>query len=120
MEVALKLQSNNMKKKVLIISGIVVTILVVVLLVIILNKTSYKIIVSLVDDQSPDRILTVYNNKNEKMDVKRVEYLDGTLLCYGHNMAVHYGDIENVKELRVVLKDKSIVTAEIVKEEVKK
>ena len=106
-----------MKKRLLIIgiSALVVAIVVIVLL----TRTRYIIRVSLVDDQSPDRILTVYDNKNQKVEVKKIKYLDGTLLCNGYNMTVHFGDIENETELKVVLKDRSEVKAKIVKEEVK-
>ena len=108
-----------MKKKLLVIISVVITIIVAILLVVLLNKTKYTITVTRVDDQSPDRILTVYKAKNEKVEVKRIEYLDGKLLCYGYNTAVHFGDIENVSEVRVILKDGSEVIAKIIKEEVK-
>lgn len=109
-----------MKKKLLIISGILFIVIIVSLLLIVTsNKTTYIIKVSLVDDRSPDRILTVYNNKNEKISVKRIEYLDGTLLCNGYNTTVHFGDIESEKELKIILKDLSETTAKIVEEEVK-
>ena len=107
-----------MKKKVLII-GSVVLVVIAIVLVILLSKPRYKIVVSLVDDQSPDRILTVYNGKNEKIEVKRIEYLDGTLLCKGFNTSVHFGDIENEKVLKVILKDDSEGKAEVIIEEVK-
>ena len=76
--------------------------------------------VSMVDDRSPDRILTVYKNKTEKVDVNRIEYLDGTLLCNGYNLTVHFGDIEKEEKLKIIFKDKSSAEAKIVKEEVKK
>ena len=107
-----------MKKKVFLILGVVVVIIITVLLVIILNKTNYIIKVSVIDDKSPDRILTVYNNKNEEVEFKKIELLDGTLLCNGVNPAVYYGNIKDLKELRVVFKDKSKVIAKIVEEEV--
>ena len=108
-----------MKKKVIILSSIIVTLVLIIILVVLLTKTKYTIVVSRVDSQSPDRILTVYKSKNEKVDVKKIEYLDGKLLCYGYNTAVHFGDIENVKELKVILKDGSEIIAKIIEEEVK-
>ena len=108
-----------MKKKI-IIGSVFVAIIIIGLLLIFMGKTKYTIIVSLVDDQSPDRILTVYDENDKKIEVRRIEYLDGTLLCHGYNTTVHYGDIKNVKELKVILKDKTEVKAKIVEEEVKK
>lgn len=108
-----------MKKKVLLITGGLITIVVAILLIVLLNQPKYTITVSRVDDQSPDRILTVYNDKNEKVEVKRIEYLDGTLLCNGYNTAVHFGDIEGITKVKVILKDRSEVIARIIKEEVK-
>ena len=84
------------------------------------NSVKYTIKVDLIDDYSPDRILTVYNEKNEKIEVMKIEYLDGTLLCNGYNTTVHFGDIEGEKEFKVILKDKTEVKAKIVEEEVKK
>ena len=109
-----------MKKNILIIIGSVITLLTIILLVINLNKTTYRIEVSIVDDYSPDRILSVYNNKNEKVEVKRIQYLDGTLLCNGYNTTVHFGDIKDEKELKIILKDNKEVRAKIVEKEVKK
>ena len=108
-----------MKKKLLIAGGIFVVVIAIVLFVILSGGPKYTITVSLVDDQSPDRILTVYDENEKKVEVKRIEYLDGTLLCYGYNTTVHYGDIENQKELKVILRDKTAVLAKVVKEEVK-
>ena len=105
-----------MKKKYLIIGGIVIVLVVIIFLII--NKETYYIIVKKVDDYSPDRILEIYNSKNEKIDVKRIEYLDGTILCSGYNTTVHFGDVE--EELVIVLENNSKVKAKILEEEVKK
>ena len=83
------------------------------------NKLSYVIKVLPVDDYSPDRILVVYDNHNKKVDVERIEYLDGTLLCDGNNLTVHYGDISNEKELRIILKNNIEKVVNVVEEEVK-
>ena len=109
-----------MKKKTLIIGGVVLSVIIAVILIVLLKKPSYTIRVSLVDDHSPDRILTVYNNKNEKIDVKRIEFLNGVLLCEGHNLVAYYGEILNVDKLNVILKDNSVIKARVIKEEVKK
>ena len=108
-----------MKKKVPIIVGGLILLIAVVLMVVLLSKPKYTITVSIVDDQSPDRILTVYNGKSEKVEVRKIEYLDGTFLCNGYNTAVHYGDIKDVDKLKVILLDRSEVIAQIIKEEVK-
>jgi hypothetical protein len=109
-----------MKKKLLIIGGVVLLIVIIIILIVLLKKPSYTIRVSIVDDRSPDRILTVYNNKDEKVEVKRIEFLNGVLLCEGYNLVAYYGEILNVDELNVVLNDGSVVKARIIKEEVKK
>ena len=108
-----------MKKKILIIIGAIVLLVAIVLFFIFHDTAKYTIKVSLIDDYSPDRILTVYNEKKEKIEVNRIEYLDGTLLCQGYNTTVHFGDIESEKELKVILKDKTAVKAKIIKDEVK-
>ena len=84
-----------------------------------LNKTTYVIKVSMVDDKSPDRILTVYNNKDEKVEFKKIELLNGTYLCDEINSSVYYGNLKNINELQVILKDDSKVIAQVIKEEVK-
>lgn len=107
-----------MKKKLLIVGSILIVVIIVIL-IILLNKTTYTIKVSTIDDKSPDRILTVYDNKNNKVDFKRIELLNGTVLCDEINSSVYYGNLVNLDELRVVLKDDSRVIAQINKEEVK-
>ncbi len=108
-----------MKKKILIGVASLIAVLAIVLVVLCLNKTNYHIEVSMVDDYSPDLILTVYNDKNEKIEVKRIEYTDGTLLCNGYNTTVHFGDIKDETKLKIVLKDNKKATAKIVEKEVK-
>ena len=107
-----------MKKKYLIIGGIIIVIITTIL-IILLSRTTYVVKVSLVDDKSPDRILSVYNNKDEKVDFKRIELLNGTYLCDEINSTVYYGNIKDINELQVVLKDDSKVIAKLIKEEVK-
>lgn len=109
-----------MKKKLLIFGVAFFTVAIVILLIFILKKPKYTIVVSKVDDQSPDRMLTVYNEDNKKIEAKKIMYMDGTFLCYGYNPAVHFSDIENEKELKVLLKDKTEAIAKVVNEEVKK
>ncbi len=108
-----------MRKKILIITGVIVIAIITILLITSMNKTQYVIKVSIVDDRSPDRILTVYNEKNEEIEVRRIETIDGVFLCNGVNTAVYFGNIENIDKLKVVLMDKSEVIAKVIKEEVK-
>ena len=106
-----------MKKKLLIIGSIITITVASIILILLLNKNDYVIKVSKVDDQSPDRILTVYN-KDEKVEIKRIELLDGRPLCDKFNTAVHFGNIEGIDKLKVILNDDSEVIAKIVIEEV--
>ena len=108
-----------MRNKFLIIIGLISLVAVVAFVIFKINKESYIIEVTMVDDRSPDRILTVYNNKNEKIEFKRIESVNGVLLCDGINPAVHFGDIEGKKKLKVILKDNKTITAKIVEKEVK-
>ena len=113
-------QSLSMKKKILLISGASLIIITIVLvLILLLGGTKYTIKVSLIDDKSPDRLLTVYNNKNEEIRVKRIESMDGKVLCYGYNTTVYFGDIKKERNLKIILGDNSEVIAKIVEEEVK-
>ncbi len=107
-----------MKNKKIIFMLLFIIIVIIVGFILLSNKSDYIIKVSAIDDYSPDRILTVYENNN-KIEVMKIEYLDGTFLCYGYNTTVHFGDIENEKELKIVLKDNSVKKAKIVEEEVK-
>ena len=107
-----------MKKKPLIIL-LIVFVVVVTLLILLLNKTTYYITVSKIDDKSPDRILTVYNDKDEKVEFKRIELLDGTFFCDNINPSVYVDNLRGIEELRVTLKDKSKVKARVIEEEVK-
>ena len=113
-------RSNNMRKKIILTcGGILIIAISVLILVLLLGRTKYTIKVSLVDSKSPDRMLTVYEG-DKKIEVKRIEYLDGTLLCNGYNTAVYFGDINKVKELKIILKDNKEVIAKVVEEEVKR
>ena len=101
-----------MKKKKIIIGSLIIVILVIIVLIKV-NRVTYTIKVSIIDDHSPDRKLEVYNDKGEKVDVYQIRYLDGTILCNGYNLTVYYGDIENEKKYKVILKDRTEVDAKI-------
>lgn len=114
----MKKKKIKINAKVIALFGII-AIIIGIVLIINEKKEIYYIKINRVDDYSPDRILEVYNDKNEKMKVKRIEYLDGTLLCNGYNTTVHFGEIEGEKELKILLEDNRKVTAQIKEEEVK-
>ena len=106
-----------MRKKIIIISLFVLVTIIVMLIA--LRKREYIIKVSIIDDRSPDRMLKVYDNYNNEIEVKRIEYLDGTLLCKGYNTTVFFGDIVNEKKLVIILRDNTKAIAKVVEEEVK-
>ena len=66
------------------------------------NAKTYRIKASKVDDYSPDRILSVYED-GKKITVKSIKYSNGTTLCSGTNTTVYYGDIEGISSYIVVL-----------------
>ena len=79
------------------------------------KNASYKIVVSLIEKNSPDYKLSVLrNNKEIKFD--SVYYLDDVLLCKGTNPTINKFDVEDGEELKIKLKNKKIVKANVVKE----
>jgi len=66
------------------------------------KQNNYTFSVSKIDDYSPDRVLTVYENGN-KISVKSIKYTDGVTLCDGSNTTVYYGDIDGETQLLIVL-----------------
>lgn len=72
---------------------------------------TYTIKVSIVDEYSPARILSVYEDRS-KISFKQINYSDGTKLC-SSNGNVNKSDIEGESKLQVVLNDGTKVTATI-------
>lgn len=72
---------------------------------------TYTIKVSIVDEYSPARILSVYED-GSKISFKQINYTDGTKLC-SSNGNVNKSDIEGESKLQVVLSDGTKVTATI-------
>ena len=109
-----------MKKKLIIVIAIVVLIgLIISLILFFKNKYDeknavYTVKVSLVDDQSPARFLTVYRN-NKKIDFKEIYYMDDVLLCKGKNPTIHFSELDGEKELKVILNNDKTVIAKIEK-----
>lgn len=72
---------------------------------------TYTVKVSVVDEYSPARILSVYED-GSKISFKQINYTDGLKLC-SSNGNVNKSDIEGVSKLQVVLSDGTKVTATI-------
>ena len=76
------------------------------------NQKSYTIKINAVDDYSPARILSVYEN-GSKITVKEIRYSDGTYLCSGSNPNVNKNVIAGETNFIVVLSDGTQVTARV-------
>lgn len=74
------------------------------------NQKSYTIKISAVDDYSPARVLSVYED-GSKITVKEIRYSDGTYLCSGANPNVNKNVIAGETKFIVVLSDGTHVTA---------
>lgn len=72
---------------------------------------TYTVKVSSVDEYSPARILSVYED-GSKILFKQINYTDGIKLC-SSNGNVNKSDIEGLSKLQVVLSDGTKVTATI-------
>ena len=72
---------------------------------------TYTVKVSVVDEYSPARILSVYED-GSKISFKQINYTDGLKLCSSKGN-VNKSDIEGVSKLQVVLSDGTKVTATI-------
>lgn len=75
------------------------------------NQKSYTVKVTNVDQYSPDRILTVYED-GKKISVSAIKY-NGTTLCSGSNMVVNMYEIEGISSVTVVLTNGTSVTASV-------
>ena len=75
------------------------------------TSKTYTVKVSSVDEYSPARILSVYED-GSKISFKQINYTDGIKLC-SSNGNVNKSDIEGLSKLQVVLSDGTKVTATI-------
>ena len=75
------------------------------------TSKTYTVKVSSVDEYSPARILSVYED-GSKISFKQINYTDGLKLC-SSNGNVNKSDIEGLSKLQVVLSDGTKVTATI-------
>ena len=76
------------------------------------TQKTYTIKVSSVDEYSPDRVLTVYENGTQ-ISVSEIRYLDGDTLCSGSNTTVNKNDIAGENSFIVVLNGGTTVTASV-------
>ena len=76
------------------------------------TQKTYTIRVSIIDEYSPDRVLTVYENGTQ-ISVRAINYIDGTQLCSGSNMTVNKNDIAGETSFIVVLSGGTPVTATV-------
>lgn len=102
--------AKNLKKIVAIALVIIVVLLFVILKL--SNKQQYTITVEKIDDQSPSRILKVFEG-NKEVSFKEIRYKDDVFLCRSTNPTVFYGDILDEEELKVVLNENDYVIAKI-------
>lgn len=72
---------------------------------------TYTVKVSSVDEYSPARILSVYED-GSKISFKQINYTDGTMLCSSKGN-INKSDIEGETKLQIVLSDGTKVTATI-------
>ena len=108
-----------MKKKIiLIVSVIFLLIIGPITFIVISDKTdnSYKIKLEKIDDNSPDRKLILYQN-NKEVEFKKIEYLDGTILCKKNNPTIFFGDLDGIKKVIVTLKDDKKIKIKVIMEE---
>ena len=108
-------------KKILgIVIGIIIVLLIGLSILFLKNKedenATYKIVVSVIEKNSPDRNVVVLKN-NKKVDFDSIYYLDDVLLCKGKNPTINKNDVQNSEELKIKLKNKKIVKAIVKKEE---
>lgn len=76
------------------------------------NQKSYTLKISAVDDYSPARVLSVYED-GIKITVKEIKYSDGTYLCSGANPNVNKNVIAGETAFIVVLDNGIQVTARV-------
>ena len=110
--------NSIMKKKYLLLIIIAVVLAVSIFLIIFFTRDdkteyNYTVKVSLVDDRSPDRLLSVYEN-DKKIEFKEIKYVKEDIrLCTYKNPVVFFGDLEGETELRVILTNDKAVVAKI-------
>lgn len=71
----------------------------------------YTVKVSIIDQYSPDRVLTVYEDGNQ-INVSSVKY-GNTILCSGNNLVVNMYEIDGISSVTVILNGGTSVTASI-------
>ena len=78
------------------------------------NQKSYTIKISAVDDQSPARVLSVYEDGVEiTSKVKEIKYTNGTYLCSGSNPNINWNVVKGQTSFIIVLSDGTQMTARV-------
>ena len=77
------------------------------------TQKNYTVKVSIVDDYSPARVLTTYE-EGTKIIVKNIYYTDGTFICTGINANVNKNALVGENKLQLELDDGTKVIATIV------
>lgn len=107
-----------MNKKVIIIAICIMLITIIGITIFSQKNDEYKISISIIDKNSPDRKVTVIkNNKEVKFD--SIYYLDDVLLCSSANPTINMYDVNIGEELKIKLKNNKIVNATVELKEVK-
>lgn len=78
------------------------------------ESDAYVVKATIVDSYSPDRILTVYK-VGKKVEFKKIQLPNGIDLCTGSNPAVNVHELDDIKNLNVILTDGKKVVASIKK-----
>ena len=77
------------------------------------TQKNYTVKVSIVDDYSPARVLTTYE-EGKKIIVKNIYYTDGTFICTGINANVNKNALVGETKLQLELDDGTKVIATII------
>ena len=76
------------------------------------TQKNYRVVANRVDNISPARVLTVYED-GKVITVQTIQYSDGSTLCSGSNPNVNYYAIEGETSLKLVLAGGTTVTASL-------
>ena len=100
-----------MKRLILVFVCLIVIIGVGIGIYLISTSTSYKIIATKLEENSPDLVLKVYDKNNVEIDYKSISYLDGIILCESKNPTINKFDVKDNEKLIVMLENGEQVKA---------
>ena len=69
------------------------------------NQKKYTISVTAIDEYSVDKMLTVYDEKGNKVNALIIKTLDGYILCENGNLAIEKNELNGISEVYVILSD---------------